>query len=178
MTVKRREILICRSTGCNSMNAQAVHDEFEKQIKDRKLKLVELKRTGCRGFCEAGPSVLIQPDEVLYVHLTPKDVVEIVEKHLINDEVVQHLVYMNPETEGFVPKMDDIQFFHKQRYRSSCTKHSSGKRLELVRVPWKGMDLPVFIQLKVVFNLPEEDIVYGKLPCRFRWYEPVLLQDR
>ena len=114
MPIKRRELLVCRSTGCNSMNAQAVHDEFKKQLKDRRITLIELKQTGCRGFCEAGPSVLVKPDDILYVHLTSQDVTEIIEKHLINDEIVQHLVYMDPQSEDFVPKMDDIQFFHKQ----------------------------------------------------------------
>ncbi|TFG17506.1 MAG: 4Fe-4S dicluster domain-containing protein [Promethearchaeota archaeon] len=115
MTIKRRKLLICRSTGCNSLDAAAVHDELVKQLKERKLVDVEIKKTGCRGFCEAGPSILVQPDDVLYVHIKPKDVTEIVEKHLMNNEVVPHLVYMDPQTEGFVPKMDEIQFFHKQK---------------------------------------------------------------
>ena len=114
MTIKRREILVCRSTGCNSLDAQDVHDELTKQIKERKLTEVEIKRVGCMGLCQCGPSIHVQPDNIYYVHLQPKDILEIVEKHLIKNEIVQHLVYMDPKTEGYIPRMENIPFYNKQ----------------------------------------------------------------
>ncbi|MBN2157158.1 MAG: NADH-quinone oxidoreductase subunit NuoF [Candidatus Lokiarchaeota archaeon] len=115
MIIKPRELWICRSTGCNSLNAKAVHDELVKQIKERRLTQIEVKKVGCMGLCQCGPSILIQPDNVYYVHLKPKHIPEIIEKHLLKDQIVQHLAYLNQETEEFIPNKENIPYYNRQR---------------------------------------------------------------
>ncbi len=39
---------------------------------------VELRRTGCYGFCERGPVVVVEPENICYLDVRPKDVAEIV----------------------------------------------------------------------------------------------------
>ena len=67
MTTKRT-LLICQGTGCVSAGALQIHREFEREIAENKLD-VELKLTGCHGFCQIGPTVMVQPDDILYCYL-------------------------------------------------------------------------------------------------------------
>jgi NADH:ubiquinone oxidoreductase subunit F (NADH-binding)/(2Fe-2S) ferredoxin/Pyruvate/2-oxoacid:ferredoxin oxidoreductase delta subunit len=51
------------------------------------------KGTGCRGFCQAGPVVVVSPNEFFYTAVKPEDVPEIVEKSVLGDEAVERLLY-------------------------------------------------------------------------------------
>ena len=83
-SAEKRIIYICQSTGCNSSRAEEIKDEFRSLIKEHNLN-IEVKPTGCMGFCQQGPLLFVQPDNVLYVHLKPGgDAKNIVQQHLIN----------------------------------------------------------------------------------------------
>ena len=73
----KRTILICRGSGCNSLEAEERHNELIKLLKEYELTdRVEIKLTGCQGFCQFGPQIIIQPENVLYVRLKEKDLRE------------------------------------------------------------------------------------------------------
>jgi len=58
-------ISVCAGTGCRASGAEAVVDAFTDEIERREIQLsVELKETGCHGFCERGPIVVIRPKRV------------------------------------------------------------------------------------------------------------------
>ncbi|MHA1660427.1 MAG: NAD(P)H-dependent oxidoreductase subunit E, partial [Promethearchaeota archaeon] len=114
--IKRRDVLICRGTGCNSLNAQGIKDKLEELIKKFNLNdFINIKETGCHGFCQVGPTVIINPDNVIYVVLQPKDMEIIVEQHLKRDKVVKELLYVNPANGKHVQNKDDIQFYKAQQ---------------------------------------------------------------
>ena len=113
MTTKRT-LLICQGTGCVSAGAIQIHREFEREIAENKLD-VELKLTGCHGFCQIGPTVMVQPDDILYCYLKPGDVKEIVNSHLKDDKPVNRLHYHDPNTGHAIPKWTDISFYNKQQ---------------------------------------------------------------
>ncbi|MHA1392440.1 MAG: (2Fe-2S) ferredoxin domain-containing protein, partial [Promethearchaeota archaeon] len=111
----KRELLICRGTGCNSLYAKDVHEELESLVKAKKLnEKVKIKLTGCHGFCQIGPTIIIQPDDVIYCHLKKEDVKQIVEEHLINNKIVKSLLYKDPASEQTIEKMSDINFYKVQ----------------------------------------------------------------
>ncbi|MFW9948110.1 MAG: ferredoxin, partial [Candidatus Odinarchaeota archaeon] len=101
--IKRRDILICRGTGCNSLNAQGVNDELEDLIKKSNLNdFVNIKKTGCHGFCQVGPTLIIEPDNIMYVVQQPKDMKDVIEQHLKRDKIVKKLLYINPANGKFI----------------------------------------------------------------------------
>ncbi len=66
--------------------------EFKKQLKDRGMtKDYRAQKTGCLDMCETGPSVVVYPEGVFYGGVTPADVAEIVESHIVNDVPVERL---------------------------------------------------------------------------------------
>jgi NADH:ubiquinone oxidoreductase subunit F (NADH-binding)/(2Fe-2S) ferredoxin/Pyruvate/2-oxoacid:ferredoxin oxidoreductase delta subunit len=112
---EKRTILVCQGTGCVSSGAVEITREFEHQIMAHKLTNVEVKATGCRGFCQVGPSAIIDPDDILYCRLKLDDVKEIVTSHLIDNVPVSRLHYHDPVTGNPVSKWKDITFYNKQQ---------------------------------------------------------------
>ncbi|MBD3352161.1 MAG: 4Fe-4S dicluster domain-containing protein [Candidatus Lokiarchaeota archaeon] len=112
--IKERTIYLCRSTGCNSSQAREIQEELEDLIQKQELN-VKIKKTGCHGFCQMGPIMVIQPDNVLYVQVKPRDAEQIVKNHLINNKVVEALLYKDPKTGESIKNMEDVQFYYKQK---------------------------------------------------------------
>ena len=111
---EKRTVLVCQGTGCVSSGSPQIQREFEREILEHKLD-VEVKLTGCRGFCQIGPSVIVEPDEILYCLLKPDDVKGIVDSHLINGIPVSKLHYHDPTTGNPIPKWTDIPFYNRQQ---------------------------------------------------------------
>jgi NADH-quinone oxidoreductase subunit F len=92
-----------------------VVEAFRKELKKRGLaRKVAVKTTGCHGFCERGPMVLISPEGIFYEQVSTKDVPEIVEKTLLEEAIVDRLVYKDPNTGKPILKEIDIPFYRLQ----------------------------------------------------------------
>ncbi len=92
-----RNILVCGGTGCLASDSDKVVKNLEVILKARGLNSkVQVIRTGCFGFCEQGPIVKIEPDNVFYVRVGPKDAKDIVDEHLIKGSQVERLLYEDP----------------------------------------------------------------------------------
>ena len=112
----RTHLLVCAGTGCVSCGSFKVKEALEKEIKAKGLdKEVQVVATGCNGFCERGPIVLVQPDGIFYQLLQIEDVPHLVEEHLLKGRPVKKLMYVPPAEKTPVPKMKDIEFFKHQR---------------------------------------------------------------
>ena len=112
----RLHLLVCAGTGCVANNSFEVKEELEKEIVKHGLAdEVSVITTGCQGFCERGPIVIVQPDGIFYQRLTKKDVPYLVEEHLLKGRPVKKLMYIPSPEEPPVPKMMDIGFFKHQR---------------------------------------------------------------
>ena len=115
MALVRAHVLICTGTGCTASGAKNVLAKFGEELKSKGLdKEVSLVETGCHGFCEGGPLVIIYPEGTFYTRVQPEDVAEIVEVHLLKGRVVERLLYKTPTTAEQVPNYDEIPFYSKQ----------------------------------------------------------------
>ena len=111
------EVLVCAGTGCLANGSLAVTEALELAIRERNLNVklaLGLKTTGCHGFCEKGPLVVIQPRGIFYKGVKPRDAEEIVEKSLVDGEVIERLLYRDPNTKKRVEQYADIPFYSKQ----------------------------------------------------------------
>ncbi len=67
--------------------------EFKKQMKDQNLNSrMRAQKSGCLDACEYGPTVVVYPEGVYYGAVTPADVNEIVQEHLLNNRPVERLI--------------------------------------------------------------------------------------
>ena len=74
---------------------------------------IHLRVTGCHGFCQMEPSVLIEPCGTFYPKVRPKDMVRVVDA-LTKNEILEDLLFVDPETEKPIQKQKDIPFFRRQ----------------------------------------------------------------
>ncbi len=108
----------CRGMGCTAAGGDKVTELFEDLIKKKGLdSKINIVRTGCLGPCEMGPTVIINPGDILYVRIKPEDVQEIFDKHIMKGEVVERLVYHDPTTNKAVPERLKIKFLADQEFR-------------------------------------------------------------
>jgi NADH-quinone oxidoreductase subunit F/NADP-reducing hydrogenase subunit HndC len=107
------EMLICRSTGCESNKANKIFQALSEAVKSKGLQDdIRINRTGCYGFCEKGPILKCLPENIYYVMLNPEDVDEIIEKHIRQGEILEkHLL---PEQKGQKEKGEELKLFKKQ----------------------------------------------------------------
>ncbi len=110
-----RTVLLCGGTSCLSSQSAVIREQLEKLIEDRGLEdKIKVKQVGCFGLCSQGPFVKIYPEDTLYRTVTPKDVDEIFEKDLVGGEIVERLLYVDPQTGEKIRKQGDIEFYKKQ----------------------------------------------------------------
>ncbi len=110
-----KEILVCGGTGCVSSDSSKIAENLKTEIENRGLaQKVQVLKTGCFGFCEKGPIVLVQPDNVFYVQVSPDDAKEIVEQHIVGGTRVERLLYEEPLLKKKIEKSKDIPFYKKQ----------------------------------------------------------------
>jgi NADH-quinone oxidoreductase subunit F len=108
-------VSVCVSTGCVALGASRVMEGFKVELGKQGLKdKVEIKETGCLGFCEQGPRVTIYPQEICYLKVKPEDVPEIVSKTILEKQVVERLLYTDHTTGGTAQKLEDIPFYKYQ----------------------------------------------------------------
>ena len=109
-------ISICAGAGCMAFGAGEVIAAFKAEIEEQGLQAdVDTKGTGCPGFCERGPVVVIYPEEICYLQVTPEDVPEIVSQTIKEKKVVDRLLYVDPTTGEKATYESDIPFYKNQK---------------------------------------------------------------
>jgi len=108
-------ISVCGGTGCHAYGCKKVRDQFAKAIKKKgDGQKVRLKFTGCRGFCERGPIVTIQPQGIFYQKVQEKDVPLILSETVEKGKVLDHLLYEDSLTKRKLTSEKDIPFYKAQ----------------------------------------------------------------
>lgn len=119
-----KKILVCAGTGCVSSGSLDIYDRLIELMKEKNIPCevelqeephddtVGMKKSGCHGFCEMGPLVRIEPQGWLYTKVKLEDCEDIVEKTVINGELVERLTYQ--KNGEICKKQDDIPFYKKQ----------------------------------------------------------------
>jgi NADH-quinone oxidoreductase subunit F len=109
-------ISICAGTGCRASGTESVINAFKEEIKFLGLQnKVGVKITGCHGFCEKGPIIVIHPGEIFYHNVEKEDIMEIVSETIIGGKTIDRLLYVDPSTGKKITKESDVPFYNKQK---------------------------------------------------------------
>jgi NADH-quinone oxidoreductase subunit F len=109
-------IAICSGAGCSALGCREVIAATIKEIETQKLrKKVDTKTTGCPGFCEQGPLVVVYPQNILYTHVKVEDISEIISETVLNGKIIDRLLYIDPASgQEFIHEFE-IPFYKKQK---------------------------------------------------------------
>ena len=109
-------ISVCGGTGCHAYGCKKVRDQFAKAIKEKKVdNKIRLRFTGCRGLCERGPIVTLQPQGIFYQRVQEKDVPLIFSETVKKGKILDHLLYDDSVTKRRVTSEKKIPFYKAQR---------------------------------------------------------------
>ena len=108
-------VAICAGTGCLALGADKVIAAFREEIERQGLGIkVDIRETGCPGFCEKGPVVVVYPEEICYLQVKLGDVAEIVSQTLMEGKVIDRLLYTDPTTGEKATHEAEIPFYKNQ----------------------------------------------------------------
>ncbi|MBU1222038.1 NADH-quinone oxidoreductase subunit NuoF [Myxococcota bacterium] len=106
------KISVCRGTGCIASGASKVSAKFTQVVKDKNIH-ADVVETGCHGFCERGPLVVIHPSETFYQKVKETDVEEILDKTLAGGQIIPRLQYRD-EAKIAYEKEKEVPFYKDQ----------------------------------------------------------------
>jgi NADH-quinone oxidoreductase subunit F len=111
---EHRTVFVCRGTGCISAGGDAVYEALSAELARQGVTDTTVDFSGCHGFCEQGPNVVVEPESVFYTHVKAGDSAEIVESHLVRGEPVERLFYRDPATGQAIASYPEIAFYKGQ----------------------------------------------------------------
>lgn len=108
-------ISVCAGTGCLACGCEQVAVAFKDGLSQSHLDgVVEIKTTGCHGFCERGPLVVVQPAGIFYQKVKPADAKLIIDQTIKGGQLIHRLLYRDPQTNEVIQFEKDIPFYQKQ----------------------------------------------------------------
>ncbi len=111
---RKRCLRLCM-TGCRAYGAMEVRDTLIEEVKRQGLSdRVEIRMTGCQGFCARAPVMTLDPDDIFYQQVTPEDVADIVSQTLLQGKPVERLLYFDSKKGQPVLHSTEIPFYAGQ----------------------------------------------------------------
>ena len=115
----RRRLRVCDGTGCRALGSRQVMANLRDELERLGLSSeVEVVATGCPGFCEQGPLVTLDPDNIAYTQVGVEDAVRIVDESVVGGQVIEKLLFVEPGTERTIVHEKELPFYTRQMRRA------------------------------------------------------------
>ncbi len=109
-------LTVCAGSGCGAAGAEEVLAGLRKAVEKAGMQdKIDVKSTGCHGFCERGPVMLIWPDGTFYNKVTAAHAADIVASICNGHKPIEKLLYKDPTTGKTVEKEDEVPFYARQQ---------------------------------------------------------------
>lgn len=108
-------LVLCGGTGCQASRCQILIDTVKNELVKQGLeKRVQVRTTGCHGFCEQGPIVIVDPGNTFYCHVLPDDAHDIITKTICEGKIIERLLYKDPVSGKKIQAESEIPFYCAQ----------------------------------------------------------------
>ena len=116
---ERPRLRVCDGTGCRALGSQKLLGKLDEALNGDggENGKVDVVATGCPGFCEQGPLVSVDPQQIAYMRVSPDDAEAIVNDTLGKGEVIDKLLYKNPNDGEQIVNEPDLPFYSLQTRR-------------------------------------------------------------
>ena len=110
-----KAVHVCLGPGCVAKGAMKVYEAFCQAVQESGTDVeVTAKGVGCHGFCERGPVVIVEPDNLFYQQVEEPDVAEIFRETVVGGRIVERLLYEDPATGKRVATVEEVPFYQAQ----------------------------------------------------------------
>lgn len=112
----KKKIYVCCGTGCIAKNSMSIFEEFRDKIHEMEIDAevsAKLTSSVCSGICDKGPVVKIYPN-ITYYGVKIKDVEEIIQRTVVNDEIVSRLIKTTPSMKEKLKDYHESGFYKRQ----------------------------------------------------------------
>ena len=162
---KKPCIRVCM-TGCRAYGAAEVRSALEEELKARGLSTkVELRATGCQGFCARAPVLSIDPFGYFYQSVAPADAVPIVSRTILKGEILSHLLFEDPPTGIKIPYGEQVPFYKGQTRRvlENCGRIDPTSIFQyLARDGYAGLQKALTLPPEEIVNAVEKSGLRGR----------------
>ncbi len=112
----KTKLIVSAGTCGQARGSMEVIDSLNQIIKKENLEdKIQVKVTGCHGFCEAEPNIILQPHDIFYQHVQPEDAEVIINETAVKNKIIDGLLFKDPIS-GKKPKSEEsISFYQKQK---------------------------------------------------------------
>jgi len=107
-------VRVCCGTACQATGSLKLIDQFEKEASQKQVKL-EIVKTGCQGFCQRGPVVIQDPQEIFYQKVKVDDVPTLFSDSVLHGVPYRKKLYREFPLSDPNEKVQDIPFYKKQK---------------------------------------------------------------
>ena len=107
-------VRICM-TGCKAFGADEIRNTFLSEIKKHKLPELEIRETGCHGFCAKAPVLAIDPYNIFYQQVKPENVSQIIETTIKKGKVFENLTYFDTKSNKHIENSENVPFYKEQK---------------------------------------------------------------
>ena len=112
----KRLLSLCAGSGCGAYGTDKVYDALMAELVKHDLQdEVDVKLSGCHGFCEKGPMLVIHPEGIFYPQLNEDNIPKVVENTIKNGDLVKNLIFKDPATKKRIAHEKDIPFYKLQQ---------------------------------------------------------------
>src|SRR5512146_3176947 len=109
-------ISVCAGSGCKASGADNVLQALHRELEKRGLQgSIEVKSTGCHGFCERGPVMIVWPEKTFYNKVAAANALDIVNSVSNGHKPVEKLLYQDPVSGKKVEHEDEVPFYARQQ---------------------------------------------------------------
>ena len=152
-------------TGCRAYGSAEVMEALEEEVKNQGLSgQVEVRATGCHGFCAKAPVLAIEPLGIQYQEVGPEDAAEIVTLTLKRNRLIDRLAYRDARTGKAVFYRNQIPFYRKQERRvlANCGRIDPSRIEDYIA---EGGYLAI---VKALSRMTPEEVIKGVTAAKLR----------
>ncbi|MDZ4230863.1 MAG: NADH-ubiquinone oxidoreductase-F iron-sulfur binding region domain-containing protein [Dehalococcoidales bacterium] len=112
---QKASITVCGGTGCHAHGCEKVAAAFKQAIEQQDMvNKVDLRITGCHGFCERGTLVVVKPQDIFYQRVKERDVPVILSETVGKGNVIERLLHTDLETKQKIAHELEVPFYKRQ----------------------------------------------------------------
>ena len=151
-------LVVCAGTGGQASGSNDVILMIKRYILERSLQeQIDLRITGCQGFCEMDPFIVVEPGQHLYPKLSMEDVPRVIESALAGT-VDGELIYREPLRLRRYDCQKDIPFFKRQ----SRNVLGSNQKLDPIRI-LNYLEQGGYAALEMVLTKPDPEWIIHEI---------------